>query len=123
MIYEFVELQKVVNRKTAECLQTVHAQNNGVNNINFSSDGRKVLSSGNNYFLNEWIIGEDFNEERTIKAHNDMLTQVEYSPNGERSLTSSLDGTVKECLVENWSCVEIFKNNSGLHFNGCSFKD
>ncbi len=69
----------------------------GAFSVDFSDDGSRLLTSGEDATARVWVISEEGASGSAVEllGHRAGLTDAKFSPDGSRIATSSLDGTVR----------------------------
>lgn len=81
--------------------------------MSFTTDGTLAASVGMDKSLRFW--GTDFGDcHRSIHAHDDYVTSVQFVPDTHYCFTSSMDGTIKYWDGDNWTMIQKFS----LHQRG-----
>ena len=95
-----------------------HQQGFSVNAVQFSPDGKFLLSGSRDAHLNVFDVKNDFNLSHSIAAHNYAIYSIEYSPDEKLFATGSRDKTVKIWEAETFEVLHrIDKEKNDGHVN------
>jgi serine/threonine protein kinase len=78
-----------------------------------SSDGRLVLSAGDDHSLRLWDL-ESGREVRQFKGHTDAVKCVAFAPDGRHALSGSADRSVRLWEVSSGRCVRSFAGHTDV---------
>jgi WD40 repeat protein len=104
---------KLFNPDTYEPLQVIRGHQNSVFSIQYSPDGRYLLSVGRDAHLRIWKTGKVYEPFKDIVAHMYAINHVEYSPCGQYFATASLDKSIKVWEAETFRLIKVI--DKGRH--------
>jgi len=111
---------KVFNVETNEELMDVVAHTDGVTSVDFSPDGKTIVSGGGAFaagtsYDNTVKLWNASSGELvyTFKGHTDGITSVSFSSDGKRILSGSRDDTIKIWDAEYHDCLKTFEGHTG----------
>jgi WD40 repeat protein len=100
---------KLFDIDSGKCIRTFKGlkENEHVNSICFSPDGKLALSGGSEGTIKIWnvALGECI---RTLESHTISIRSVCFSPNGRYILSGSYDGIVKLWKTATGECINTF---------------
>ena len=76
-----------------------------INSLEFSSDGKKLLSASNDHMCLVWDVDADINEPILLQGHHDRINTAMFSRDGKYILTASSDGTAKIWFAVNGKMI------------------
>ena len=83
------------------------AHQGSVFTLQFSPDGRYLLSGSRDARINRWLVQKDFEPAGTVAAHLFAINHIAYSPDGEHFLTCSMDKTIKIWSSDDLSLLRV----------------
>ncbi len=87
---------KIWNVSSGERLYTVSDPLEGINAITIHPSGKRVAAGGLDRTIRIWELGEkEGTLLRSLIAHEGPILQIAFSPDGEKLVTASTDGTIK----------------------------
>jgi WD40 repeat protein len=81
-------------RDTQRVGRSLHAHSGGVEDLDFSSNGRQLASVGDDGKLELWNLGKEPSN-RELWDSSDVLWGVRFSPDGSTLASAGEDGTVR----------------------------
>lgn len=94
-------------------LQLIHtirnAHENSVFSLQYSPDGRFLVSGGRDAHLKVWDIWEGFQEIHSQPAHWFTINAIAYHPNGQWLATGSRDKTIKIWDAESFELLKVIE--------------
>lgn len=88
----FVEIWDVFTGKVIK--ELLHKNGHQINSAEFSSDGRRIVTSSNDMTAIIWEVASG-KPTHSLKGHSAWVTRAEFSPDGKRIITTSPDKTTK----------------------------
>jgi WD40 repeat protein len=79
-----------------------------VHSLVFSSDGKRIVSSGGGFVMKVWDVGTG-KEANPLPEHEDWISTVAFSPDCRHLASSSLDGTIRLWEPATGKLVRIFE--------------
>ena len=90
----------------------------GVDDIEFSPDGTKLIGSGRSGVTSVWDVGLSAGSEVvTLPAAGFFLSTAEFSPDGQHLFTTSSGGRVGMWDTDTWEQVRILGEPAARHLN------
>ena len=87
---------KIWDVSSGERLYTVSDPLEGINAITIHPSGKRVAAGGLDRTIRIWELGEKEGKLlRSLIAHEGPILQIAFSPDGEKLVTASTDGTIK----------------------------
>jgi tricorn protease-like protein len=83
---------QIWDTRTGEQLHTLHGHSSGIKCLDFSPDGKTVVSGGYDGTLRIWDVRRGI-ERLTVRINRGMVLCVQFSPDGESIVSGSTDGT------------------------------
>jgi WD40 repeat protein len=84
----------MIEQSTGKTVKKLKGHSLGVLGLDFSKDGKKVISGSSDKTVKVWDI-EKGKEILTLEGHTDGINAVKFSPDGKTALSCSLDGTIR----------------------------
>ncbi|MBD2165554.1 caspase family protein [Calothrix membranacea FACHB-236] len=75
------------------------AQQEGVNSVNFSPDGQRIVSAGNNSTIRVWDLKGQL--QRKFEGHLGPVNSLVFSPDGKQVISGGDDGTIRLWNLQN----------------------
>jgi len=114
---------KIFDVETGEELINILAHADGVTSVDFSSDGKTIVSGAGAFPMASPLDSYDntvklWNASSgelicTFEGHTDGITSVSFSSDGKKILSGSRDDTIKIWDVESHDCLKTFENHTG----------
>jgi len=81
-------------RESEAILMTFIGHTSSVESVNFSPDGKKIVSASVDRTIKLWN-AETGEEIKTLKGHKNLILSVNFSPDGKKIVSGSADRTIK----------------------------
>jgi len=114
---------KIFDVETGEELINILAHADGVTSVDFSSDGKTIVSGAGAFPMASPLDSYDntvklWNASSgehicTFEGHTDGITSVSFSSDDKKILSGSRDDTIKIWDVESHDCLKTFENHTG----------
>lgn len=86
---------RVFDTQNLELLHTIPAHDNSVFALQYSPDGRFLLSGSRDAQLKIWEVNKGYTLHEAIVAHMYAINALAFSPNGQYFVTGSMDKAIK----------------------------
>lgn len=87
--------------------QTLPAHANSVFTVQYSPDGRYLLSAGRDAHLKVWSVADRYTEQQDIPAHLFAINHICYSPDGALFATCSMDKAIKVWDADSFRLLKV----------------
>lgn len=86
---------RILDADTLELKQEIAAHQNSVFTVQYSADGRYLLSGSRDAHLKAWSVADGYKLAESIVAHMYTINHLSYSPSGKLFASCSMDKSVK----------------------------
>jgi WD40 repeat protein len=86
---------KIIATDTWETKKTLDAHKNSVFTLQYSANGKLLLSSGRDAHLKVWLANEDYKLHDSIAAHLYAINHITFSPDQQYFASCSMDKSIK----------------------------
>ncbi|MGA0559220.1 WD40 repeat domain-containing protein [Larkinella sp. VNQ87] len=98
---------RIFDADTLVLKRTIPAHNNSVFIVQYSPDGRFLLSAGRDAHLKVWNVAGDYTPQNDIAAHLFAVNHICFSPDGALFATCSLDKSVKVWDADTFKLLKV----------------
>jgi WD40 repeat protein len=107
---------RIIDLSQKQVVQVLSGHSNVVNSLNFSNDGKRLISgsSDNTAIIWDVITGNDIitlGEKQEIR-HQDIIVSVDFSPCGKIAATASFDQTIRLWNSYTGECLSVLKGHN-----------
>lgn len=88
-------LIRILDLKTLAVKQVIEAHQNSVFTVQYSADGRYLLSGSRDAHLKAWSVADRYDLAESVVAHMYTINHLSYSPGGKLFASCSMDKSVK----------------------------
>lgn len=86
---------RILDLKTLAVKQVIEAHQNSVFTVQYSPDGRYLLSGSRDAHIKAWSVADRYELAESIVAHMYTINHLSYSPSGKLFASCSMDKSVK----------------------------
>ena len=95
-------------------MQVLQGHTGPVHDARFSSDGRRVVSGGEDGTVRVWRVDGDLSMQRYSMQHSEGVSRVAWSPDGSRLASTSGDGMIHIWDCRARECVRAFDGHADM---------
>ena len=86
---------RILDLNTLAVKQVIEAHQNSVFTVQYSADGRYLLSGSRDAHIKAWAVADGYELAESIVAHMYTINHLSYSPSGKLFASCSMDKSVK----------------------------
>jgi WD40 repeat protein len=103
-----------LNHISDQTAMTLQVDEEGVYDVTFAPDGRRIVSAGADGTIKLWDAA-DGKEMMTLRGHEATVLSAKFSPDGKRIASMSKDGKIKIWDAQSGTEQITLKGSAGLH--------
>jgi WD40 repeat protein len=98
---------RIFDLKKFDLIYTIPAHQNSIFTLEFSKDGRYLLSGGRDAHLKIWDVEDGFTLKESIVAHMYAINDIDYRSDGKYFASCSMDKSIKVWEAEKFKLLKV----------------
>ena len=98
---------RILDLNTLAVKQVIEAHQNSVFTVQYSPDGRYLLSGSRDAHIKAWSVADRYELAESIVAHMYTINHLSYSPSGRLFATCSMDKSVKVWDADKFKLLKV----------------